>query len=940
MLELCSLRHCKSIFLSHFICYTCVFNYIYVIDLMMVKRLFFWAILGISSHAHSQFVNTGHTVINDVVKPLKSSQINVRSASNPTPCDGDTSMFPSYGSTGYNTVAVRRGSALGQFYDAPQDMTISGFRFFALAITPTPARNVKIRLVCKLYKAGLDSLPSGAPIASDTLTVDTVQGANILLSRITRNAYFGKDIPINFPYIITVESDSTDVSAGVVSNSWANGDGKFRNLCVGSVSGIWYRCLNLNIGGTTFNSHMQFYPFVKYKLGTDFTIKQNCYPNLDTLHFPNHSPKNILSSIYYNRYVYSNIERFCHRWNFDYRQYSNSIDGAYKPQSKRNLRIELISTIYPYNGNFCRDTTVKTIYFNPNRPSLIEEPKACKGDDYKIPVLADLNAEVLWFHHPNDTGAFFKGRTLEINNAQNNDTFYVKAVNFNCQSIFLPVYFNVYEYPTVLTVKNDSICAGATANLVASTDKGEISWYLSSSLGKPFHTGNTYQTDKLTRDTSYFLIANNNGCEYAGGAQEIKAFVGSDFAPSLPTAPADTFICLQNQKSITLQAQANTQNDTLRWFSQSIGGSPIGIGQNYVLNASQRGRQSVYVESWNGICGSGRTSVNVYIKDFPQIFGATGATACENDTALLAASTPWGQLHWYTDKNNNKPFYTGKTPKVYNLKGTTYIYLKSAEDACFSPNFDSVAVIFNEIAQPSAVMATSVCARANGYMQVDVPFGTVNWYIDSLSSDILHTGSYYDLGIMLSNRERWYETENKGCKSERKPLTLVVKPRPVAGFTYNIGWQHRVSCIPIASTGLTLEWFWGDGTSKKGLPALHQYEKAGEYTIRLVATSNSNGCKDTVDIPVSVNHIGVQNFENSETIEVFPNPIEAGTSLQIKGVNQGKFILYNAIGKRIYECPFNEDLPIVLPEWISSGWFAIQVVTNDKTFGAKILVTH
>ena len=905
----------------------------------MVKRLLFWALLGVLGNAHAQFSDAGHRIVNDIIQPIEPFAVSKRNSTNPTQCGGDTSMFPSYGSTAYSTVTVRRGSALGQFFDAPQDMTISGFRFFALAVTPTPARDVKIRLVCKLYKAGLDSLPSGAPIATDTLTVDTVQGANIPLSRITRNAYFGKDIPINFPYIITVESDSVDVSAGVVSNSWANGDGKFRNLCVGSVSGIWYRCLNLNIGGTTFNSHMQFYPFVKYKLGTDFSIKQNCYPNLDTLHFPNQSPKNILSSIYYNRYVYSNIERFCHRWNYDYRLYTNSIDGAYKPQTKSNLRIELISTMYPYTGAVCRDTSVKTIYFNPTRPSLLEEAKACKGTDAKIAVLADLNAEVLWFHHPNDTGAFLKGRTLELKNVQNNDTFYVKAVNFNCQSIFLPVYFAVHDYPSSLTVKNDSICAGATANLVASTDKGEISWYASSSLGKPFHTGNTFQTDKLTRDTLFYVIAQNQGCEYSGGIQKIQAFVGADFAPALPKAPADTFICLQTQKAITLEAQANAQNDTLRWFSQSIGGSPIAIGQNYVLNASQRGHRSVYVESWNGICGSGRTPVNVYIKDFPQIFGATGATACENDTATLSASTPWGELHWYVNKNDKEPFYTGKTPQVFDVKGTKYLYLKAAEDACYSPHFDSIAVTFHEIPQTTLVEAPSVCARAYGFMRAEVPFGSVNWYIDSTSEEVLFSGSTYDLGMMLSNRVRWYETENKGCKSERKPITLIVKPRPVAGFTYNIGWQHRVSCIPITSTGLTLEWFWGDGSSKKGLPALHQYEKAGEYTIRLVATSNSNGCKDTVDIPVSVNHVGIQNFENSSVVDVYPNPIEAGTALHVKGISQGNFALYDAIGKCIYQCRFNEDRPIVLPEGLPSGWFAIQVVDSDQTYAAKLLVT-
>ena len=126
----------------------------------MVKRLLFWALLGVLGNSHAQFSDAGHRIVNDIIQPLEPFAVSKRNSTNPTQCGGDTSMFPSYGSTAYSTVTVRRGSALGQFFDAPQDMTISGFRFFALAVTPTPARDVKIRLVCKLYKAGLDSLPS------------------------------------------------------------------------------------------------------------------------------------------------------------------------------------------------------------------------------------------------------------------------------------------------------------------------------------------------------------------------------------------------------------------------------------------------------------------------------------------------------------------------------------------------------------------------------------------------------------------------------------------------------------------------------------------------------------------------------------------------------------------------------------------------------------
>jgi len=257
-----------------------------------------------ASSGFAQLVSTSHSIQNDIPAVGAKPVVKGRSAAKPTKCDGDTSMFPSYGSTAYNSITIKKGSSLGQFFDAPQVMTVSGFRFFGFSVTPTPAKSVKINLICNLYKAGADSLPSGTPIASDTIMVDTVMGTSIPLSRITLNAYFGKPITVNGNYIITVESDSTTALAAVVCNSYTNGDGKKRNLGVGSVSGKWYRCMSLNIGGTVFNSHMQMYPFVGYQLGTDFTTTQNCYPNLDTLYFQNQSKKTVTSSIFYNYYVY------------------------------------------------------------------------------------------------------------------------------------------------------------------------------------------------------------------------------------------------------------------------------------------------------------------------------------------------------------------------------------------------------------------------------------------------------------------------------------------------------------------------------------------------------------------------------------------------------------------------------------------------------------
>jgi len=55
----------------------------------------------------------------------KPFDIGRRSALKPTACKTDTSYFVQYGNKGYRFVTLRSGSSLGQFYGAPQELTIS-----------------------------------------------------------------------------------------------------------------------------------------------------------------------------------------------------------------------------------------------------------------------------------------------------------------------------------------------------------------------------------------------------------------------------------------------------------------------------------------------------------------------------------------------------------------------------------------------------------------------------------------------------------------------------------------------------------------------------------------------------------------------------------------------------------------------------------------------
>ncbi|MBS3915947.1 MAG: T9SS type A sorting domain-containing protein [Bacteroidetes bacterium] len=861
-----------------------------------------------------------------------------RNAQNPAKCGSDTSYYPSYGATAYNSVTIKSGSSLGQFFGANQNITVSGFRMYAYAVTPNPARAVYIRLRCNLYKAGADSLPTGLPLASDTIVVDTVMGSSIPLARIERDAVFQKPVTLNYGYIIAVECDSSNVSAAIVTNSWSAGNGKKKNIGCGSVSGKWYRCLQLNISGATFDADMQLYPFVQYDFGTDFSIVNDCYTFGDTVKFANAAKNNVSSLPYYNYYVYFNLPQFSHRWYYDNSTgYTYSVDGNYRPLTKKNFNVRLISTIYAYTASQCYDTTDKVVYFKPDRPVLKKPANGCIGDTVTINLGADVGTTVNWYHKLGDPNPFQTGNTYTIQNAQNNDTFFVQAVNVDCKSAFLRIDFTVNAYPNIPTVSNDSICIGAVANLSATSNLGKMEWYSNITGGSFIYLGNTLQTGKLTKDSAFYVQANNNGCISKGGRVKVQAFVNNSFAPDKPQVISDTFMCLHPTSTLKIVAtQGGT--DTLRWFDVPSGGKPVFRGDTFSFTPAFRGVETYYVETWNGLCGSGRSAVNIEVSDYSQIYGLRGDTICGGEDAIPFLAVPWGTVNWYDSKSNNTPVFVGKSPVFSGLISNTTYYLETEENGCKSGIIDSVLILVYSPPTPTSIVADPVCAKGIGNMKVNISSGKVNWYYNAADVNPFYIGAQVSTGLLLGSVTYYFETENNGCKSPKSPVTVIMKPRPTAGFTWVLQWQFKLVCTPITVSDLSISWDWGDGNKTNGAPYIHQYVAKGNYTVRMIATKNSNGCKDTADIPVIIDHTGIRNISNTE-VSISPNPVHHGEWITIDGLPHGtnRLQIFGLNGNLVEDRNLTESGFLIPPFW-SDGIYFIRIQNGDVVLNSKLVL--
>lgn len=882
--------------------------------------------------------------------PSKSAvkKITSRSASNPKSCDVDTSYFPNQstsitgGAYQYQSITISKGRGVGQFYGAPTQITVSGFRFYGYFLYDSLTGVKQTTVSCNLYKAGPDSLPMGAPIASVELNLDTV-GGNLTISKIKHDVAFSSPVVCDFPYIITVESDSMN-STNIISNSWQSADGESRNLASAQVSGIWYRCLDLNVDGTTFDAHMQIYPFVKYKFGTDFTSNFDCYALRDTLRFTNSFKTNLLGSSFYNSNQYFEelglgFQENCHEWLIDGNvSYLNQTDAKYKSATKKNISVELRSLLVTYASASCYDTTVKIITFNPANPSLVKTPNGCIGDSLRITVTGDAGSTFNWYKNITDANPFFVGKSYTIAKVTKSDTFVVQAVNGNCSSGYLSVISKASAYPTKLTSVNDSICSGAVANLSGTSDEGSVEWYTAKTGGIRLFTGNTYVTNALTADTAFYVTANNSGCFYKGARTRVLALVGKAFAPAQPTNVKDTTICLGSSASVILRATP-ANGTSCRWFEDAITNTPLATGNAYTASVNSRGTQTYYVESWNGNCGSGRLAVNIIAEKAPATFTKAGTIVCFGDSATVFALATYGGVQWYTSKSTAS-VSSDKRYTSYDLPaGNKTMYFKTVDNTCVNTNWDSVSVTVNAAPEVTSITNDPVCYKGIGQITVQIPSGKVNWYTSDVATSVYATGTTVSLGKMYGNTTLYYSTQSGTCNGVRTPITVNSLPRPTAGFYYSITPGLTLKCDPIKTTGMTYEWNWGDTKTSTGLPATHQYATTGNYDVTLVTTSTTNACKDTVVIPLTVNQVASIKTINNPMVSIYPNPVQGGKILNIQGIVITELHWFDVSGREVAVEKVSNNMTFV-PSKLSTGVYFIKGGNTKSSFSGSININN
>jgi len=906
-------------------------------------RLYFSCILILAtvSNVFSQLTKDNVKIIDDLPR-ASSSTLNKKSSTNPQACNRDTVEYPRFKASRLFSVAMRKNYSLAQFYSAPQDITVHGFSFYAYAIGTPPVSN-KVRVICNLYKAGSDSLPTGTPLRSDTLLVDSTFGGGTL-SVIKKSCNFKNPITLNYPYILAVESDSTAVSVGVVSNDYNNKDGDRMNFLCATVSGRWYRGLSLNISGVTFDADMLLHPHVSYKFGNNFTFN-DCFDFKDSARFVNGYKSTVCGSIFYNLYNFYPYDWFCNQWNYGEMPWDTYIvKGVNKYNGKGNYKVRLITRVYQWhltNGSntVCSDTTEKILYFKPRDPSALTSTNICTGDSANIIVTSDTGTVVQWFKNLSSSKPVHVGELYKLGVPKFNDTFYVKAYNkyqSTCQSNFSTIIIYVNDYPKNPTIRNDSVCQNARANLGAKSSLGYTEWFMDTAK-LPFFFGNLLQTTPLTQDVTYFVRTNNSGC-FSPSFKSVSAFVDNSFAPEDPITSMDTVICLRPAGNATLKAY-NLSNDTIKWYTDASGGSSIATGNSYTYKASSKEIKTIYVEARKSTCASSRLGINVKVSDYPSVSLVFNDEKCKGDTGKVAVVlSGTGNVKWYQTLTGGLPFDKGFAIQYYTLKSKN-LFVEVNEDGCVNPARSLVTIKINAYDSITKIDAPLVCGNAKSTLKITPTTNSVKWYEDEFATKLVSSSATFVTPKLLVSTNYYFTVEKNGCKSPITPVLVEVIPLPVAGYTYDFITGHKIRLTAQSTSGVKYLWKMGDGKTYATKLITHSYAKYGTYNVKLIVTSLASGCIDSASQDILFDFSGLRPITEQHSINVFPNPSNGQFTVNLPSdLKTGHLMIMSSDGKLVYSQVLKNNRAVSVEKQFANGIYFLKVEWDNKTSYKKLVM--
>lgn len=276
-------------------------------------------------------------------------------------CGPDTLLYPLAKATGFTVIDIADSLSMGQWYDAPQNITVHGVSFFAWVDSAT---NQTVTLQVRLYNAAPDSTPTGAPLRTATIVIDS-NFYNGNLGLLQKSVNFSSPATVSGPYVVTVENNNSLIDVGFVANDInavpRDGLGEWLS-CVYIPGGpMWTGSRFVIFGGSIpYDVDNLIMPHVSYTLASSFTPN----PATGCVGVPvswTNTSSPVLLSRFYNFNAATGNTAGSYNWNYgDGSPIDNVINGLHTYAAPGAYNVTLVDSVIGWTVN-CTETFTGTV---------------------------------------------------------------------------------------------------------------------------------------------------------------------------------------------------------------------------------------------------------------------------------------------------------------------------------------------------------------------------------------------------------------------------------------------------------------------------------------------------------------------------------------------------------------------------------------------------
>ena len=272
-------------------------------------------------------------------------------------CPLDTLKYTYSKSSNFDTLSLDPTftSAVYQYYEAPQDISISGVKFYGFKTDSVDANMTysdSMSVIVEIRNATLDSVPGNVLLASDTINIGFVDTTDTVYTfDYYANVSLFNSVTTGNPYTVVIRTENDSNSFSFLHNEYdevlGGGDGGQEWLSGAFQGSGWVKSdvFSPNPNGIAFDADFFIEPLVSYTLTASFINDPEClFDELgDTVEFFNDASI-LVDHRMYNRYAFFN-QPGAQTWNYG--------DGSPVQQLSNPLHF------YPTNGPFAATLTAR-----------------------------------------------------------------------------------------------------------------------------------------------------------------------------------------------------------------------------------------------------------------------------------------------------------------------------------------------------------------------------------------------------------------------------------------------------------------------------------------------------------------------------------------------------------------------------------------------------